>query len=387
MSPNKATTHPRPDPMHTRKTLKSASSTQGPMSIEIYLALLDPYRSSSNPWPYPWTVAPAPASITKRVQKPRNEILGTLERHGFPDQRFLRIEVEDVARQVYSTPAGSSTNTETNTKRNGKQNDGGMSMSETTTLQTRTVLRTKYIIDPYTSTPPAPTPPTDLLPARLEIQSLLKSHSIRNIYTEIVFLNQCFDPVILTMESKDVPTLYRKIQARLQAILVHHLGGGTLAKWHHVAALHVGASRQECRSVLGIWVERGAVADWGSISKEVRGCFEEEKERIRANGDIEELDTDLDLDIEFLPERFADEFEGAVMRTSLGSRRDEVYAVEREGWVGDEVWSEDELWERWTSSEDEEEEEEQGKEDEVHTSDLDDDFEGRVSEGEGDLSP
>ncbi|KAL4865024.1 hypothetical protein BDV12DRAFT_200563 [Aspergillus spectabilis] len=281
----------RPSPMHTRKTLKSHPSAQGSMSIETYLTRLDPYRTSSNTWPYPWSTAPACKSVTARVEEVREGILRILGRYGFPSEQFLRISVEDVARRFYPRIDA-----------NGDL-DGD-------NRRVRTTVRMMYITNPDLDT--APATPNDLKPARLDIDTLLLEHNLENIYSEICFLNQSFTPVITHLEPPDMPEQFLKKEVRraISNILHRHLGPGNNPgpQWC-VSVMEIGETWESLRTCLGVWVEPGSWADWGMLRVEVEGAFEGEKVRSEdGEGGRVEGEVEVDVDVEFFPGRGGGEF-------------------------------------------------------------------------------
>ncbi|KAL4914871.1 hypothetical protein BDW62DRAFT_204235 [Aspergillus aurantiobrunneus] len=157
-----------------RALLKGSRNVKGEMPIEDYLSYLDPYRSTTLNLPYSLPTIPASPETVQKVGAHREEILRILESHHFPPPAYLRMSIQSLKHPLHTILG-----------------------------PLRTNLSLAYITDPHS--PIAPRAPASLAPARRDISDLLNTHSIKDVYIEIVFVNQSFDPTLFAV-SDDHPT-------------------------------------------------------------------------------------------------------------------------------------------------------------------------------------
>ncbi|KAL5339964.1 hypothetical protein BJX70DRAFT_397202 [Aspergillus crustosus] len=357
-------------PLTTRKTLKSHPSTSGPMAIEAYLAALDPYRTSSNPWPYPWVTVPAARAVRERVEGLREQILGVLEKYGFPSKQYLRMTVVDVEKRGYSGTRRRTRTSGTAACNPNSNSTTSQSARPRPTPEKKTTLRLQCITNTALSTCPAT--PELLTPARQALDSLLATAGLKTLSTEIVFVNQSFDPVIKRPRpasrssscssspfsaSPTVPESYtdNPTKRALADILVHHLGGGNGAKWSDVDMLFLGETVEDIGLVLGVCVEPYTRGDWSVLREEILECLRKARSDAALvsvsasalaldanNGEVKngngngqkkeeekEMDFEIEIDVEFFPGRKLYEFGFERKWVFPGYRLDGVFGLER----------------------------------------------------------
>ncbi|KAL4808642.1 hypothetical protein BDV18DRAFT_157585 [Aspergillus unguis] len=249
--------------MEARRGLKESTALQGVIPIEEYLDRLDPHRSTTLTWPYPLNNTPAPSETATKIEPYHDRILNILHTHNFPPRQYLRFSVFSTTKPQYPS------------------------------YPPKTTLSLQYITDPYSSKSPKPPPLSTLDTARSEISSLLSTNNIRGIEVELVFLNQCFDPCLFSIKD-DTPEwkLFESTRRIIHSRVVSTLRGD----WRMMKLFNLGMTKEEALPTIVIQVSPFTSADWGKMTRQIRGLVEDANANLPAGDKL-----GGGIDVEFIP--------------------------------------------------------------------------------------
>lgn len=253
MAPIKFSQSNYTSPQERRSLLKNTEQVKGVMPIETYLERLEPYRSTTLSWPYPHNILPAEPTTTKQIEHHRSAILAILEAHSFPPPQYLRLSIHSATKQLYhSKPIP--------------------------------VLSLTYITDPDSTN--APAIPETLGPARNGITTLLRENGINDVHTEIVFVNQVFEPTCLPMRDDDPAAEAFEAAKRNINRVVSRLRD----KWSMVKMFNVGVTAETALPTVVVQVNPRTEADWDAMAREILSY-------IPTIDEYNDGDTDMDMDM------------------------------------------------------------------------------------------
>lgn len=260
MAPIKSSKNNQVSPQQRRALLKNTKQVKGVMPIETYLKRLEPYRSTTLIWPYPHNILPAEPTTIKQIEHHRNAILAILDTHNFPPPQYLRLSIHSATKQLY-------------------------------TSKPLPVLSLAYITDPERTN--TPSIPETLDPARDEITTLLNQNGINDIHTEIVFVNQVFDPTCFPIQDDDPAAEAFEYARRNSNRVVSRLR----EKWSMVKMFHVGVTVESARPTVVVQVNPRTEADWDGMMREIVSHLRIPK--IDKYHDCD-ADTDMEIGVEFM---------------------------------------------------------------------------------------
>lgn len=232
MAPIKSSQSNYTSPQERRSLLKNTEKVKGAMPIETYLERLEPYRSTTLSWPYPHNILPAQPTTAKQIEHHRSAILSILEAHSFPPPQYLRLSIHSATEQLYHS-------------------------------KPLPVLSLAYITDPDSTN--APAIPETLEPARNEITTLLRQNSINDVHTEIVFVNQVFEPTCFPMRDNDPAAEAFEGAKRNINRVVSRLRD----KWSMVKMFNVGVTDETAMPTVVVQVNPRTEADWDAMAREI----------------------------------------------------------------------------------------------------------------------
>lgn len=258
MAPIKLSQNPQTSPQERRALLKNTDQVKGVMPIETYLERLEPYRSTTLSWPYPHNILPAEPTTTKQIEHHRSAILGILHSHNFPPPQYLQFSIHSATKQLYhSKPVQ--------------------------------VLRLAYITDPESKT--APTIPANLDPVHKEITTLLNNNGI-NVHTEIIFVNQVFEPTCFPIANDDPAAEAFEHARRNINRVVSRLRG----KWSMVKMFNVGVTAESAIPTVVVQVNPRTEADWEGMVREMLSHIP----KIEYQDGDADIGKKMEIDVEFM---------------------------------------------------------------------------------------
>lgn len=257
MAPIKLSQNAQTSPQERRALLKNTDQAKGVMPIETYLERLEPYRSTTLSWPYPHNILPAEPTTTKQIEHHRSAILKVLHSHNFPPPQYLQFSIHSATKQLYSSKP----------------------------IQ---VLRLAYITDPESKT--APTVPANLNPARNEITTLLSNNGI-NVHTEIVFVNQVFEPTCFPISNVPAAEAFEHARRNINRVVSR-----LRDKWSMVKMFNVGVTVESAMPTIVVQVNPRTEADWEGMVREMLSHIP----KIEYHDDNAVMDKKMEIGVEFV---------------------------------------------------------------------------------------
>ncbi|KAL4734206.1 hypothetical protein BDV11DRAFT_174970 [Aspergillus similis] len=241
--------------LKARRFSKKSDYVKCVMTIEEYLDRVDPYTSSTLKWPLPFDAKPASPETTHKVELHREEILNILDAHGFPPRAYFRLVVQTVTKRGYSSS------------------------------KPKTLLSLTYMTDPYSARAPQPPPKPTMDVARDEVASLVLEKGINDIFTEITFTNQAWNPLLFDLPETN--PLFQTFKYAIGPGLTNDILPKNKSVWQRVSLFYVGLTVEENYPTLVITVSPRGKGDWAALHEQIKE-FLVEKEK-------------GELDVEFWP--------------------------------------------------------------------------------------
>ncbi|KAL4898900.1 hypothetical protein BDW74DRAFT_184260 [Aspergillus multicolor] len=230
-------------PLEVRCLHKPTDHVQGVLSVEEYLDRVDPYTTSTLKWPRPFDTTPASPEISQQVDNHRRDILSILDVHNLPSRGYLRFTVHSVTKRGYPSP------------------------------KPRTVLSLTYMTDPFLRRSPQPPSKSKMDAARDQIAALLKTKGVLDIDTEIIFINQAFNPLFFDVSDED--PLFSTCKYTIRPAVCNHILPRYTNAWQKVGLTYLGLTVEDNLKypTLLIPVSPGSKANWAALDHDIKSML------------------------------------------------------------------------------------------------------------------